>query len=329
MNDADRSSLQIAILLKNLDPTNASLKHKDRLRHLNKFRNYVTATPAPEFYDDDYPLLLLGNESPSNDEENECQYSGLMRAAGCPSTDHKDALKRTARPAISMLRYLCCEFDGSKGVMGELNGFASAFCALNVLQLRMVRLDVHVGKGDADGGSRGGSKDDACHLLALVFTRHTDTDQETPKPLLISDLLPSPECQNEFVTWLGLNVSSDVRMAIQNNCSDATGGAAVVSCASLFANAAATTMPSMQANEEEDDAFGKKKLTKKSSATDNGSRGVGYRSLSGGVATPVLDAAGKPTRWCDTQMASETRDRVGGTIFIEEEVSLYVCLIVF
>jgi len=51
---ADRSSIEIKVLLKNLDPTKTNLKHKDRLRRLNKFRNYVTTKPSPEFYDDDY-----------------------------------------------------------------------------------------------------------------------------------------------------------------------------------------------------------------------------------------------------------------------------------
>ena len=37
----------------------------------------------------------------------------LIRAAGCPSTDHKDSLKRSARPAISLLRYLCLKYDSA------------------------------------------------------------------------------------------------------------------------------------------------------------------------------------------------------------------------
>ena len=68
---------------------------------------YVTAKPPPEFYDDDYPLLLLGSESPTAMEDEDLENMnlvGLLRAAGCPSTDHKDSLKRSARPTISLLR---------------------------------------------------------------------------------------------------------------------------------------------------------------------------------------------------------------------------------
>ena len=284
----------------------------------------MTASPPPEFYDDDYAFLLLGSESPTYDEDefgDLGDLSGLLRAAGCPSTDHK-ALKRSARPAISLLRYLCCEFDGAakEGVMGELNGFATAFCALNVMQLRMARFDVHVGGEGEAAGSRGGSKDDACHLLALVLARHTDSDMDTPKPIGVEALLTSRASQKEFEAWLG-SVGPDVRRAIKVNASGA--GAAVAADdagASSFLKAAAA------ANDEDDDkndllgAFGKKGKTVKGS--DEAAEGAARsRGKSEKVAAPIFDPDGKPTRWCDTQMASETQDRCGGAIFIEEEVS--------
>lgn len=74
--------------------------------------------------------------------------------------------------------------------MGELNGFAECLCGMNVPQLRTLRIDIHIGKGDNESGSRGGSKDDACALLAMLLARHTDTDYETPKPLKMKDFLP-------------------------------------------------------------------------------------------------------------------------------------------
>ena len=248
--------------------------------------------------------------------------SGLLRAAGCPSTDHK-ALKRSARPAMSLLRYLCCEFDGAaqQGVMGELNGFATAFCALNVMQLRLARFDIHVGGDGEAAGSRGGSKDDACHLLALVLARHTDSDMDTPKPIGVGELLPSLASQREFEAWLGVNGSPDVRRAIRENASG--GAAAVVAVDGVGASSylkAATV-----ANDDDDDeddvlgAFGKK--TNSAKGSDDAATGAARaRGKSERAAAPVFDPNGKPTRWCDTQMASETQDRCGGAIFIEEEV---------
>ena len=56
------------------------------------------------------------------------------------------------------------------------------------MQLRAIRFDVHIGKGGEGGKDRGGggngmlvsdtrqqggSKEDACHLLALLLFRHT------------------------------------------------------------------------------------------------------------------------------------------------------------
>ena len=66
---------------------------------------------------------------------------------------------------------------------------ASSTClALDVPRLRTMRLEVHIGKGDGDdGGSRGGSKDDACHLLALVLARHTDPDGVSDEPVAAAD----------------------------------------------------------------------------------------------------------------------------------------------
>ncbi|KAL3817074.1 hypothetical protein ACHAXA_000124 [Cyclostephanos tholiformis] len=232
MADAERSSIEIKVLLRNLDPNKSSIKHKDRIRRLNKFRDYVTARPPPEFYDDDYNLLLLGSESPTvmeNEELEGVNLVGLLRASGCPrSVDHMDALKRSARPAISLLRYLCLDFGGDaepSSAVGEnasrvvgllsrrLNGFASALCALNVPQLRLLRFDIHVGGGTDCGGS----KDDACRLLALILTRHTDTDRETPKPLRVHDVLPDARSRAIFDSWLGENASPDVRRAIREN----------------------------------------------------------------------------------------------------------------
>ena len=387
--DADRSTIEIKILLKNLDPNkSSSIKHKDRLRRLNKFRNYVTTVPPPEFYDDDYSLLLLGSESPTavDDEELEASSSplvGLLRAAGCPSSDHKDALKRSARPTIALLRYLCLEFGSSssssggggntaaksvRGVgaldnlllHGELNGFAAAFCALNVPQLRTIRFDVHIGKGGGsgkEGGNdisnnmllsntlqqRGGSKEDACHLLALLLVRHTDTDYETFKPLNIMDFLPDAMSRYEFEMWLSENVSPEVRSVIQENilaASQGSGGGGrktehgdigkrATTGTVTSSSAAASGNPLDDANDDDDDGvlgvFGR---------TAQSSKGAGKEAQLGGMAGGLnpfgvgdvipgsFTQDGKPTRWAATHMASE-KERLSGALFLEEEVSRY------
>ena len=337
MSGADRSSIEIKVLLKNLDPTKTSIKHKDRLRRLNKFRNYVTTKPPPEFYDDDYLLLLLGSESPTIDEDDDLggmTLYGLLRAAGCPSTDHKDSLKRSARPTISLLRYLCLEFEQSsnhinKQILGDLNGFAEGLCALNVPQLRTLRIDIHIGKGDNESGSRGGSKDDACHLLALILARHTDTDYETPKPLKLKDFLPESRGQAEFEAWLGENASPDVRRTIKENIAAAEGGGVVgggFKPKTTSSNAGGGgNMPVFGDSDDEEEgddilgAFGKK-TTASSTSKLTGGQDLTADSLGGrgAGATKALSPDGKPLTWSETQMASET-ERASGEIFVKEE----------
>ena len=339
---ADRSSIEIKVLLKNLDPTKTNLKHKDRLRRLNKFRNYVTTKPSPEFYDDDYSLLLLGSESPTAMEDDDLMnvtLYGLLRAAGTPSTDHKDSLKRSARPTISLLRYLCLEFESSnnnnnlnKTLMGELNGFAECLCGMNVPQLRTLRIDIHIGKGDNESGSRGGSKDDACALLAMLLARHTDTDYETPKPLKMKDFLPESRGQAEFDAWLNENVSQDVRRVIKENVAAAEGGKIGGGfTAATTSKAAGEQMPifgDSDDDEEEDDLLGA--FGKKASSTPSKKSGGGggedtnpFAPMGGkkGRVSKKPASDGKPMSWAETEMASET-ERASGAIFVAEEVSI-------
>lgn len=380
VGDADRSTFEIKILLKNLDPNkSSSIKHKDRLRRLNKFRNYVTTVPPPEFYDDDYSLLLLGSESPTALDDEELESSpliGLVRAAGTPSTDHKDALKRSARPTIALLRYLCLEFGSSDGNArgggamgaldnlllrnGELNGFAAAFCALNVPQLRTIRFDVHIGKGggsgkDAGGNEisntmllsntlqqRGGSKEDACHLLALLLVRHTDTDYETFKPLNIMDFLPDAMSRYEFEVWLTENVSSEVRTMIQENILASTmsqggggqktnhgdvGKRTTTVVTATSSSAAVRANPFNDADEIDEDGilgvFGRNVHLNQITGQEAqlGGMGRGFNPFGvGDILSGSFTKDGKPTRWVATHMASE-KERTSGALFLEEEVS--------
>eukprot|EP00581_Thalassiosira_minuscula_P001397 CAMPEP_0183746690 /NCGR_PEP_ID=MMETSP0737-20130205/66886_1 /TAXON_ID=385413 /ORGANISM="Thalassiosira miniscula, Strain CCMP1093" /LENGTH=1250 /DNA_ID=CAMNT_0025982393 /DNA_START=67 /DNA_END=3820 /DNA_ORIENTATION=- len=319
MADADRSSIEIKVLLKNLDPTKPSIKHKDRLRRLNKFRNYVTANPAPEFYDDDYSLMLLGSESPAAMEDEDLSHMtlyGLLRAAGCPSTDHKGTLKRSARPAISLLRLLCFEYEATTNnpnaiIMSELNGFAAALCALNVPQLRTLHLDIHIGTGDSASGSRGGSKDDACHLLALILARHTDTDYEKPKPLKVRDFLPEGRGQAEFEAWLGEHASPDVRNKVKRNVESAEAGDRGELGVGFgeARNLAAGGIAFDDDDDDDDDDEDEDVLAWGEDTAD------GASSPTGGAAVP---SDGKPRTWAETHMASDKQKDLGA-IFLEEE----------
>lgn len=278
---------------------------------------------------------------------------GLLRAAGCPSTDHRDSLKRSARPAISLLRYLCLEFDRQNHknlFLGELNGFAQALCALNVPQLRTLRLDIHIGKGDNEGGSRGGSKDDACHLMALILARHTDTDCETPKPVDIKDFLPAGESRAEFDNWLMAcgSATVEVRRIIQENISAAAAGkgrsagntagvadAASSAVASTKKTPAQVSSYTEDSNDDDDDnvlgVFGNRSASRtkkpRSLLVEGGMDGVEIvTGFGGGTKAAVAAGDDKPTQWCQTQMASVTER---SSIFLEEEVSVVSGAVLF
>jgi hypothetical protein len=98
--NADKSSIEIKTLVRKLHPKRGN--HKDRIRQLNKFRNYVIGPSSarsstikpPEFYDDDLPLLWLGSAAPAvyleevNDDLLAMGIYGLLQACGAPSDDH-------------------------------------------------------------------------------------------------------------------------------------------------------------------------------------------------------------------------------------------------
>jgi hypothetical protein len=195
--DPERSSAEIRQLLRKLDPSSGG-GHKDRVRRLARFRNYVEKDPrtgfTPEFYDDDLPLLLLGSNAPAAilDEELVGQnFYGLLQACGTPSGDHDHMLKRSARPAMSLLKYLVLdwkEYANGRPVqpypIDKLNPFAYALCSCNLSQLHLMNLELHI-----EGDKRGGAMSDACKIIVLVCSRHLAEDGETSGPLKLEDLL--------------------------------------------------------------------------------------------------------------------------------------------
>lgn len=193
---------------------------------------------TPEFYDDDLPLLMLGSQSPTalyDDELSNVNLYGLLQASGCPSShDSKDnqQLKRSARNAMNLLKFLVCDFvdkvsgrpvpleTDPKTGQKELNGFAHALCCCTLPQLALMKAHLHLtGEGDA----RGGAKEDCCQVLVLLITRHLAEDGETPQPLNIDQLLPTPGAVNAFNSWLMQNASKAVQRAVKKAKADASG----------------------------------------------------------------------------------------------------------
>ena len=226
-SDPERSQLEIRQLLKRLDPSTGG-GHKDRVRRLNHFRNYCRVDDdtgnTPEFYDDDLPLLLLGstfmNTMPTllveNDDLVGQELYGLLQACGTPSNDHDNMLKRSARNAMSLLRFLVLEFremrDGEPldGDASVLNPFAEALCSLNKHQLALMNLESHI-----EGDKRGGAKADACSIIVLCCSRHLAEDGVTTRPLPLEELLPTPRARKGFEQWLHNGATAEERAAMK------------------------------------------------------------------------------------------------------------------
>jgi len=233
----DRSLAEIKTLLRKLDPKSGG-NHKDRVRRLARFRNYVsgetqrgTVLTTPEFYDDDIPLLMLGSTLTSNptsalyDDDADTSLYGLLQACGSPSREHASMLKRSARHAIALLKYLVIDFvdvvDGRVVQPGldengepELNSFAHALCMCTKEQLSMMNLMLHM--EDLSDGKRSGSKEDACEVLVLLLTRHMSANGDKNEPLPLEDLLPTKKSRNSYHMWLTSSASADVQKRLKN-----------------------------------------------------------------------------------------------------------------
>jgi len=249
MNEStDRSAIEIKTLLHKLNPKGTN--HKDRVRALTRFRNYVSGTAGsssknkkittPEFYDDDLPLLFLGSESPValyDDEQYSdlSSYYGLLQACATPSTDHQGGLKRSARNAMHLVKHLVCDHvdlvNGEPTSLGidaqtgqpELNQFAYALCSMKAQQLKIANFDAHLKDtryNSTEGNARGGARSEASEVLVLLFTRHFDSNDpegsSSASALYIEDLLPSPSARQSFENWMVQNLSKDVQNVIRS-----------------------------------------------------------------------------------------------------------------
>ena len=301
---AERATYEIKALLKRLDPNDNS--HKDRIRRLNKFRNYVTGESTagtPEFYDDDIPLLLLGSAAPpallaSSDLLDDIDYGGgksseiygLLQGCGTPSVEHDHMLKRSARHAMSLLKFLVIDFVEEGETSNGLNLFAQAFCSFPVDKYRYMSLDLHL-----IGDQRGGAQEDACEVMVLLLTKHLAEDGETSSPLSKEDLLASPQAQQAFDLWVAQNVSKSKQKKIQQNAKRRKEAEAAQTGRGLSIKEGADLDADDSENVDGDDM---KRRKKKSSKKDQGGRAADDE-LSG----PAL-------RWEDSLLYREQQARL-------------------
>ena len=200
--NADRSSIEIKTLLRKLHPDRGN--HRDRVRALTKFRNYVLgggSSKKPEFYDDDIPLLLLGSAAPPQyidpDDETLVGLYGLLQACGTPASDDSHGLKRSARPAMELTKQLLFDWKddtASKEPTGPKNVIANSFLSLPVKYYAHMQLHVHIRGED----TRAAAQEEACQTLVLLLEHHLTEDGEKPAPCMVDDVLHNPKAQQVF-----------------------------------------------------------------------------------------------------------------------------------
>ena len=171
------------------------------------------------------PAALLGDDP----DYLEGTMYGLIQACGTPSVEHDHMLKRSARHAMSLLKFLVNDYvetnDAADGKSKDkkssqitqddkapLNLFAQSFCMLPINKYRFLSLDLHL-----VGDQRGGAKEDACHVMTLLLSHHVMEDGETSSPMSKEDLLASAAAQQAFDVWLTQHCSRDVQQAIKKN----------------------------------------------------------------------------------------------------------------
>jgi hypothetical protein len=302
---AERATQEIKALLRRLDPKDSS--HKDRIRRLNKFRNYVTGESSagtPEFYDDDIPLLLLGSAAPaallaSSDLLDDIDYGGgdsseiygLLQACGTPSVEHDHMLKRSARHAMSLLKFLVIDFVEEGETMNGMNLFAQAFCSFPVDKYRYMSLDLHL-----IGDQRGGAQEDACEVMVLLLTKHLQEDGETPSPLSIGDLLASSQARQAFDLWIAQHATKSQQKTIKKNAQKRRESEAALSPGRGLA-----TKQSREDDSWDDENTGGKRRKKKSSKKD--------RLESNRSADYDEELSGPALRWEDSLLYREQQVR--------------------
>ena len=275
---------------------------------------------TPELYDDDLPLLMLGSKAPAalvDEELSGLSLYGLIDACGTPSSDHGQKLKRSARNAMNLLKFLVCDFkemvDGNpvsdkidpKTGEKELNGFAHALCCCTVENIKGMNVQFHV-SGSHSEGTRGGAKEDACHVLVLLITRHLAEDGETPMPLGVEELLPDQGVRKAFDSWL-MTQRKDIQNAVKRGTIEHDARFKKEQAAGAFAK---------DDNDDDDgddflSAFSKKGK-KKTPSTDReraAAEAAEYKEeLLGGMhltSLAVESKSGPPTRWVHSELSKE------------------------
>lgn len=139
---------------------------------------------------------------------------GLLTACGTPSgetNNHDGGLKRSARHAVNLVKWLVLDWKEENQKKDDLNVFAQSFLSFGAHHYHHMQLDLHV-----IGDERGGAKEESCQLIVFILTQHLSEDAEATQPLMLEEVLSNPQAQQEFELW-SARLSASVQDQIKKN----------------------------------------------------------------------------------------------------------------
>lgn len=199
--DADKSSTEITSLTRYLSST--SSKQKDKIRRLARFKTF--AQKGAEFYDDDVPTLLLGEDYNEHEQEGATNNAniGLLQACGIELTKNQKVSK-TALLSMQLLKYLVVDFVEPEGSSDSdaLNIITESFMELDLREYAFMKLDLHL-LHDGEGNSKSQNvqyRSCVCELVAFILVHYGHGHH----PLSLEEILCSnKKAQGVFIQWLG------------------------------------------------------------------------------------------------------------------------------
>jgi hypothetical protein len=167
------------------------------------------------------PAIYFDEDNNDNIDERRHFY-GLLQAAGMTS-DSKETLKRSARQAMNLLKWLIMDWkevspNGGHSSTDTINMFGKAFVSLPVVHYKHMNLHLHVTGNEHD--HRGGAKEDACCIIAFILSYHRTETYERAAPVLLEEVVLSPVAQQSYELWSarpGTNLSPQQQELIKKN----------------------------------------------------------------------------------------------------------------
>jgi hypothetical protein len=272
--------------------------------------------------------LFLGSKAPAAfldevDDDTLAGLYGLLNACGTPSGagENEGKLKRSARHAVNLLKWLLMDWKEANHKKGDLNQFAQSFLSLPAHYYHHMQLDIHV-----IGDDRGGAKEDSCQIIVFILTQHLSEDSEGPQPLSLEEVLSNPKAQQEFEIWSARHTSASVQDQIKKNAAARQGELALQQRQDALASKAmgGITDDYEAADDSENSASDRaddvpdEPMANDGYGDDEGDVMAAFRKRKKAITKDLKDAMtrgdlearhGVAVRWEDSQLAREQRAR--------------------